>query len=150
VTLSRSTNLGSILLRYLAETTRNEESVKRVMIATIEHDAALLFPFHWQWDGGSMGDCWFESVADAVACAELDYGVLNQHWYAAGNPPEHCQQDWLTPARVPGRNVGNPEFGRLELYINDQWNEIDIDNPPRIEIDYSSLRRLTGIPPDAG
>ena len=126
-------------LRYLAETTLNSESVKRVLIATIEHDAALLFPFSWRWEGGGMGDYWFESVAAAIACVQLDYGVLNEQWYTTEDALDQCAQDWVTPARLRGN-------ARLELLLDGKWTRVDKDNPPRIEIDYNSLHRLAAPP----
>ncbi len=119
------------------------------MIVEIEHNAALLFEFASEFDGGSKGDDWFESVSEAIACVIDDYGDSSITWFAAEDQQIHCQQDWITPARVPGRETGSPIFGRLELLVDDEWIEFNPEDPPEIEIDYSSVTRLDAPPLNA-
>ena len=117
------------------------------MIVPIEQDAALMFTYDSPHDRGCTGDTWFESVSEAVACATEDYGIRPDSWYEADDPPANCQQDWLAPVRVPGREIGEPDFGRLELLTNGNWAEIDPKHPPEVEIDYSVMTRLPRVPP---
>jgi hypothetical protein len=39
---------------------------------------------------------------------------------------EYCQQDWIEPVRVIGRNEGQPQWGRLEKLVDGRWQEIEL------------------------
>ena len=102
----------------------NEEKVKRLMI----HECAegtYLFGFNRLRDGGGMWDEWYKSVADAKSVAQATYQAAPDSWKEIADPCEHCQQDWIQPVRVTGRNLGQPEWGKMERLINDQWVEFD-------------------------
>jgi len=119
------------------------------MIVQIEGNAALLFTYDSLFDTGSTGgDYWFESVADAVDCVNEEYGTSATTWFATEDQPEHCQQDWITPARVPGRETGNPIFGSLQLMIGNAWVDLG-DASKEIEIDYNSMAKLNTPPTNA-
>lgn len=132
-------------LRYLAVTT-NDPAVSRVMIVEIDDGAALLFTYGSVFDGGCTSDFWFESVADAVGCVLEEYAVSSTTWFATDDPPIYCQQDWITPVRVPGRESGNPIFGTLQLKVRDEWTEFNPERPPKIEIEYNLMTRLNDAP----
>ena len=135
-------------MRYIA-LIENVPDVARVMIVEIEHNAALLLEFSCEFDGGAKGDDWFASVSEAVACVVDDYGDSVTNWFVADDKQIHCQQDWIIPARVPGRETGSPNFGRLEIMVDNEWVVFNPDDPPRIEIDYNSMTRLDSPPFDA-
>lgn len=100
------------------------EKVKRLLI----HDAkegVYLFGFSRLRDGGGVWDEWYETVADAKAVAQENYQVSPDSWTQIDDPCEHCQQDWIQPVRVKGRNLGQPEWGKMERLINNQWVEFD-------------------------
>lgn len=72
-----------------------------------------------------MWDEWYETVADAKAVAQEKYRVSPDDWTQINDSCEHCQQDWIQPIRVKGRNLGQPEWGKMERLINTQWVEFD-------------------------
>ena len=120
------------------------------MIHRVPDGSALLYVFESLYDGGCNGDYWFESVEDAAECASEDYGVKPEEWFDVPTPLEHCQGDWITPAKIPGRELGDPEWGRLEILRGGQWCELDMNVPSTLEIDYNLLRPSTKFLPNAG
>ena len=118
------------------------------MIHQVEDGSALLYAYESRHDGGCNGDYWFETVEDAAECAFEDYGVKPEAWFDVPDPFEHCQSDWITPAKIPGRETGDPEWGRLQILQAGQWREIDMNVPCTVEIDYGLLRPSTRFLPN--
>ena len=98
-------------MRLLAWVRDNPEVVRVVVYAG--GDGAYLFHYDSPDDGNTLGDFWFESLADAKSAAAECYGVLEGDWLDVGDPLVGCQHDWLFPARVPGRAEGAPRFGEI-------------------------------------
>jgi biofilm protein TabA len=71
-----------------------------------------------------LGDYWHQTIAEAdEACLQL-YGINDKDWVDIGDPLEGCQQDWIAPVRVKGRNIGNPQWGIFERLEQDGvWRE---------------------------
>lgn len=66
-------------------------------------------------------DEWFpdvESVYKDWTC-EID----ERGWIDIEDPLPDCQHDAFLPIRVKGRNLGKPEWGKLEILKNDIWIE---------------------------
>jgi hypothetical protein len=102
----------------------NERKVKRLMIHE-DNGGTYLFGFSRLGDGGCLWDEWCESIPDAIAVAQQTYQVAPASWIQIPDPCEHCQQDWIQPVRVKGRNLGQPKWGKMERLINNQWVEFD-------------------------
>lgn len=83
-----------------------------------------LFIYEIEEDGGCSADLWFETIADALDAARDDYGVNPDAWVEIPDPPEFCQQDWIAPAKIPGRETGNPQWGKLEVFKDGKWVKI--------------------------
>jgi biofilm protein TabA len=111
-------------MRLTADVIPNVEGIKRLMIHETEN-GVYLFSFNRVPDGGGMGDEWYETVADAKAAAQEAYQVPSEAWTQIADPCEHCQQDWIQPVRVKGRNLGQPEWGKLERLLNGHWLDFD-------------------------
>ncbi|NQV27006.1 MAG: hypothetical protein HQ518_21865 [Rhodopirellula sp.] len=97
--------------------------VKRLMIHECE-DGVYLFLFETEEDGGCSADLWFETVEDALETAQQEYSVDSERWHKIHDPPQFCQQDWIAPARIPGRESGNPQWGKLEVLKDGKWTQI--------------------------
>jgi hypothetical protein len=97
--------------------------VKRLMIHECK-DGVYLFLFEIDEDGACFADLWFESLEDALKTAQEEYGISRELWREIPDPPEHCQQDWISPARIPGRESGNPQWGKLEVFKDGKWTQI--------------------------
>lgn len=83
-----------------------------------------LFIYKIEEDGGCSSDLWFETIEDALETAKDQYGVSPDEWIEIPDPPEHCQQDWIAPARIPGRETGNPQWGKIEVLKDGKWIKI--------------------------
>ena len=44
-------------------------------------------------------------------------------WIDIEDPLPDCQHDALIPIRIKGRNIGKPEWGKLETLKNGEWIE---------------------------
>jgi len=111
-------------MRLLADVLPNEKDIKRLMIHETEN-GVYLFGFNRVSDGNCMWDEWYETVADAKEAGQAAYEVIADSWTQIPDPCEHCQQDWIQPVRVKGRDIGCPEWGKLERLTNNQWVEFD-------------------------
>ncbi len=114
-------------MRLVADVLLNAEGVKRLMIHETE-GGVYLFGFDRMSDGGGIWDEWYETVADAKEAAQASYQVVAESWRQIADIHEHCQQDWIQPVRVKGRNSGRPDWGKLERLVNNEWVEFDPEN----------------------
>jgi len=97
-------------------------------------DGVYLFLYSVTHDGPADADHWFETLDDAKIAALAAFGVASDQWTEIDDPLPECQQDWITPARIPGRSDGDPQWGRLELFINGQWQEMDVAGAIQLQI----------------
>jgi len=98
--------------------------VKRVMIFD-SPDGVFFFEYITSDDSNSRSDTWFENIEDAESYADSEFGVKITNWIEIDDPLEHCQHDWITPVRIKGRNLGTPEWGKLEMLKDGQWVDIE-------------------------
>ena len=124
-------------MRYHARVLNHGE-VKRLMARVTEGDACLLYLYDSEYDTCCIADYWFENLEQAFDYSNTVYGVQRMNWAVIGATEPHCQDDWITPTRIPGRDTGSPVWGRLEQLVNGQWSELNMQALPKIEIDYSS------------
>jgi biofilm protein TabA len=102
------------------------ETVKRLIVYETEHEGVYVFLSSFADDVGCYADCWFEDLESVDEyCA--DYGIRKEDWIEIDNPLSDCQHDFIRPVRLKGRNTGNPQFGRLEIFNGNEW----VDLPAR-------------------
>jgi biofilm protein TabA len=121
------------LMRVVAEISDHEEYV-RAMICEESGNGTYLFLYTTQFDAASAVDYWFETLRDACKEAATEYGITPEAWTKIDDQLPHCQQDWVNPAKIPGRETGNPDWSRLQLLIEGVWQEVDMSKPTTIEI----------------
>lgn len=109
-----------------------------------------MYEFGSVYDCGCNDDLWFRSVADAFECMAEDYSEDALDWFLVEPPQEHCQGDWITPARIPGRETGDPQWGRLQLKMDGEWKEHNMAVPSAVIIDYNKLTLIKHPYRDAG
>jgi len=97
--------------------------VKRIMIHSTK-DGTYLFTYEIEDDGACSSDLWFETVEAALEAASDEYGVSPTAWHEIPDPLDHCQQDWIAPARIPGRESGDPQWGKLEVLKDGIWIQL--------------------------
>jgi hypothetical protein len=91
------------------------------------------FPLASDLDGSLTGDSWHSGrLADWEA---YHADEIQGEWIAIGAPLPYCQQDWIWPVRVAGREAGTPRFGELERLVNRKWMPFDprVDAVPTVE-----------------
>ena len=101
----------------------NHPKVKRVMLYECK-DWVYLFLYNTENDSACFAD-YLNDTIDVVKdiCLE-DYGVQKGDWRTINDPLDGCQDDWIYPVRVKGRNLNKPEWGKFEKLIDNEWVEI--------------------------
>ena len=112
-------------MRKVAQVKKQGADAKWVVVHETTSDGVYLFPFATDEDGSSIGDWWFETMAEADASCAAEYDIRPSDWIQIPDPPSGCQQDWICPVRVPGREAGSPEWGTLERLVDGEWIRID-------------------------
>ena len=110
----------SLYMRKIVNLTEPKNSIVRLMICN-EKNGTFLFGYKKTEDCNSEFDEWYESEIDALESCEIEYGININDWKKIQDAEENCQQDWINPVRVKGRESGNPEFGKLEKKVNGEW-----------------------------
>lgn len=95
--------------------------VRCIMYACEE--GVYVFPCATEEDGSATGDYWFRSIDEAENFCRNEYGIGTNDWTSVPDPLPGCQDDWLAPVRVKGRDVGEPQWGKYERLENGIWVE---------------------------
>lgn len=93
---------------------------KRLMLHQAEQ-GVFLFLYNTQIDAPCVGDLWFEDLASAYECTAREFGISDQDWEIIPDPLPNCQDDFIHPVRVKGRDKGSPVWGRFETLENGEW-----------------------------
>ena len=107
-------------MRRVALVPRRDLDVKRVILFAAGN-GALLFLSRSTDDAGCFADEWFESVDAANLACAARFGIEASMWLDVPDPEPGCQEDWIAPVRVRGRELDQPEWGVLERYENGSW-----------------------------
>jgi biofilm protein TabA len=110
----------------------------RKLIIYQSNEGVLLFGYDCLQDTSSKWDNWFMTVEEADEYSENVYKIDNGKWISIADPLANCEHDYIMPTRVKGLEIGKPDYGRFEAFINSKW--VDIDNTNK----YYSLNGLTG------
>ncbi len=106
-------------------TTRHHPDIRQVILYQCAN-GVYLFPCTSLDDGFANGDQWYEDLESAESFCLSEYGILSEDWRIIPDPLEHCQQDWIEPVRVIGRDKGKPQWGRFEKLVGGVWQEIEL------------------------
>ena len=66
-------------------------------------------------------DYWYKTVEDVYE--DWNDLVNEKGWIPIGDPLPYCQHDAFLPIRVKGRDIGEPQWGKLEILENGKWKE---------------------------
>ena len=111
-------------MRLTANIKIEDKELKRLMIYDSE-DGVYLFGYNTEIDSDSLWDYWFENIEDAINDCIEDYNISKEDWTEIPDPLEYCQHDWINPVRIIGRNLGKPEYGKLEKLIDGKWIKLE-------------------------
>ena len=109
-------------MRKIATVKNDHPTIKQVMIYETE-DGVYVFPFASLEDGSGIGDEWYQSLNEADAMCESEYGINGNDWKYIDDPLEDCQDDWIAPVRIKGRDIGKPEWGNFERLEDGVWKD---------------------------
>jgi hypothetical protein len=112
-------------MRYLAKVTHHPE-VRRVIVHKLVDESCLIYLYNSEFDSACIADLSVETLDDAFEQCVDDYEIAPTDWFIVGKTPEHCQDDWITPARIPDRASGHPKWGKLQVLLDGVWTEVDI------------------------
>jgi hypothetical protein len=113
------------------------DKIQKLMIYQSE-EGVFLFGYDCLQDTSSIWDNWFMTMEEANEYCQNVYKIDNEKWISISDPLENCQDDFIMPTKVKGREMNMPEYGKFQTLINNKW--VDIDNKDK----YNSLDGLTG------
>ncbi len=99
---------------------------KRLMIHQLEQ-GVFLFLYNTQTEAPCVGDIWFEDLAAASEYVSTVFGISDDDWQVIPDTLPNCQDDFIRPVRVKGRDIGSPEWGRFEKLENGEWENYSPD-----------------------
>ena len=111
-------------MRKIAKLNKSKDGIKRLMIYETNSEGTFLFGYDKEEDGPCCFDCCLSDIESAYEQAEIDYGIRMDDWIEISDPIDGCQDDWINPVRVKGRNIGKPEWGSFEKQENGEWVKI--------------------------
>lgn len=97
-----------------------------------------LFGYYCLQDTSANWDHFFSTIEDANECCLEEYNINEEDWIIISDQPKHCQQDFIIPTMVKGRETGKPAFGHLQSFINGKWIDYTVSEQ------YMSFDGLTG------
>jgi biofilm protein TabA len=99
--------------------------VCRVMVHACD-EGVYVFEFDTMTDGPCSADYLLDDVASAEICCEGQYGILPGGWCEIPDPEPGCQQDWIAPTRIKGRDTGCPQSGQFEQFRDGHWVDVQV------------------------
>ena len=74
--------------------------------------------------------CSFDAYYDDLDELYEDWNdaIDERGWIEIDDPLPFCQHDAFIPIRVNGREIGKPEWGKLETLVNGEW--VDYEYKP--------------------
>ena len=96
----------------------NGQTIYKVMIYETE-DETYVFLYNSLEAQISVLDEWYSNLEEAIS-AWNSY-VKNGGWVTIDDPMSGCQEDCVLPIRVKGRDIGKPEWGVYEQFVDGDW-----------------------------
>ncbi|MFC3355485.1 hypothetical protein [Sphingobacterium zeae] len=102
-----------------------EEKTKKLMLCQT-NGGVYLFGYYNLQDASADWDHFFCNMDDAIESCLEDYDVNKEDWITIEDQPKNCQQDFIIPTRIKGREAGKPVFGHLQQFVKGQWVDNEI------------------------
>jgi biofilm protein TabA len=109
-------------MRLIAEI-KNKSEFKRAMLYQ-SAEGCYLFLYDRVEDGPCIQDYLFEEINEAKDNCKTEQGINESEWSEIPDPMPGCQDDWIAPVRVKGRDSGHPEWGVFQKLENGNWIDI--------------------------
>jgi len=102
----------------------DNDETKKIMLYETE-DGTYLFYFDTWVDTASIKDYLYDNVEEVEAVCFAEFGIKPSDWVNINDPQDGCQQDFIAPTRVKGRDVGSPQYGYYQRFSS-KWFDIDV------------------------
>lgn len=109
---------------------------KKLMIHT-SSDKAYLFLYDSVDDRPCIADLTFNTIEEADTYCRNMYHTATDDWIPISDPLTDCQDDYILPTRIKGREPGDPKWGPFQ-YQNEKW--IDI-SPPEKYLSFEGMNK---------
>lgn len=93
---------------------------KKLMLCQAK-GGVYLFGYYSLQDSSADWDHFFCTIEDAIECCFEEYGINEEDWIIIADQSKNCQQDFIIPTRIKGREAEKPAFGQLQQFIKGQW-----------------------------
>ena len=93
---------------------------KRLILYECEEGIYLFYSLTTD-DYGSFGDAYYHDIQNLYDDCLEEFGIKHEDWQIIDDPLPYCQDDTLDPIRVVGRDIGKPQFDKLEKLVNGSW-----------------------------
>ena len=94
--------------------------IKKVMLYE-SHDGVYIFLYDVIDDYPAFADNYFSALEDAEEVCSEEYSIKDSDWIIVDEPPKNCQHDIISPVRIKGRDLGKPQWGEYEKFVNGKW-----------------------------
>lgn len=91
----------------------------------IKEKDIYLFLYNLEEDGACQSDLWFENLESLYDYCQDQFGVQEIDWIDIPDAFQGCQDDWIAPVRLKGRDQGKPIYGKFERLENGIWIEVN-------------------------
>ncbi len=91
------------------------------MIHKEESGSVYLFGYDSVFDCPGLFDEWYETIEKAERVCQDVYGIGKNDWINIADPLENCQQDFIMPVRVKGREEDKPQWGHVQILLDGKW-----------------------------
>lgn len=108
---------------YLKEPikTNKKDYIYKIMLYQTKKDGVYLFMYCKKDAVQCSFDYWYKTVEDVYE--DWNDLVNEKGWIPIDDPLPYCQHDAFLPIRVKGRDIGEPQWGKLEILENGKWKE---------------------------
>ncbi len=98
--------------------------IKKVILFSAQADEVYVFCYDTWQDAASIGDYLYETLEDAEEYCRVEYNIKPSDWIDIADPQQGCQQDFILPTKVKGKEEGNPQWGCFQSLYNGKWMHV--------------------------
>jgi hypothetical protein len=99
------------------------DNIKKLM-TYVSSDFVYLFCFDCVNDSPSIADYTFDTIDEAEDHCKETYNVDKDDWITISEPCQGCQDDFIMPTKVKGRENGTPHWGQFQTLLNGNWIDV--------------------------
>ena len=95
--------------------------IYKIMLYQTQNEGVFLF----QYCSLDAIQCSFDQYYNDLEDIYDDWNdeIDERGWIEINDPLPFCQHDAFIPIRVKGRDIGKPEWGKLETLVDGEWVE---------------------------